>query len=42
MQRPQTGASQVAVIELELIALLLLEPHKLEERLLTVSAALPK
>ena len=41
MQRQGTGASQVAVIELELIALLLLEPHKLEERLLTVSAALP-
>ena len=41
MQRQGTGASQVAVIELELIALLLLEPFRLEERLLTVSAALP-
>ncbi len=41
MQRQGTGASQVAVIELELIALLLLEPHRLEERLLNVGAALP-
>ncbi len=40
MQR-QGSASQVAVIELETIALLLLEPHRLRERLLTVGAALP-
>ena len=41
MQRQGSGGSQVAVIELELIALLLLEPAKLEARLPTVTAALP-
>ena len=40
MQR-QGSASQVAVIELETIALLLLEPHRLRERLLTLEASLP-
>ena len=33
--------TKTAVIELELIALLLLEPYRLEERLLNVGAALP-
>ena len=41
MRRQGTGGSQIAVIELELIALLLLEPYRLEERLLNVGAALP-
>jgi DNA primase len=41
MQRQGTSGSQTAVIELELIALLLLEPNRLEERLLSVGAALP-
>ncbi len=41
MQRQGASGSQVAVIELELIALLLLEPGKLEERLMLVAAALP-
>ena len=40
MQR-QGSTSQVAVIELETIALLLLEPYRLRERLLTLEAALP-
>jgi DNA primase len=35
------SGSQTAVIELELIALLLLEPNRLEERLLSAVAALP-
>ncbi len=40
MQR-QGSTSQVAVIELETIALLLLEPYRLRERLLTLEASLP-
>jgi DNA primase len=39
--RRTAGASQVAVIELEVIALLLLEPGRLRSRLATVEAALP-
>lgn len=41
MQRQGSSGSQQAVLELELIALLLLEPARLEERLLSVMAALP-
>lgn len=41
MQSARASASQVAVIELEVIALLLLEPGRLRERLLTAQAALP-
>jgi DNA primase len=41
MKRGQTGANQVALIELEVIALLLLEPAKLRSRLATVEVALP-
>ncbi|UCH27930.1 MAG: DNA primase [Trueperaceae bacterium] len=41
MQTRELGHSQVAVIELEVVALLLLEPAKLAERLPAVSAALP-
>jgi hypothetical protein len=41
MQRAEGSPSQIAVLELELIALLLLEPHQLQERLLTLEAALP-
>lgn len=41
MQRSGMNHSQVAVIELEMIALLLLEPYKLHERLLMVEASLP-
>lgn len=40
MQQGQSR-SQLAVIELELIALLLLEPHRLAERLTVLEAALP-
>ena len=41
MQRARGGSSQVAVIELEVIALLLLEPARLRERLTMLEAALP-
>ena len=41
MARARNSPSQVAVIELEVIALLLLEPAKLRERLLAVEASLP-
>jgi hypothetical protein len=41
MQTRELGHSQVAVIELEVIALLLLEPARLAERLPAVAAALP-
>jgi DNA primase len=41
MTRSRNRPSQVAVIELEVIALLLLEPDKLRERLLAVEASLP-
>ena len=41
MQRARGGSSQVAVIELEVIALLLLEPARLRERLFLLEAALP-
>jgi DNA primase len=41
MQRSRANPSQVAVIELEVIALLLLEPGRLRERLLMVVSALP-
>lgn len=41
MQRSRTNPSQVAVIELEVIALLLLEPGRLRERLRMVVSALP-
>ena len=41
MQRNHSSPSQVAVIELEVIALLLLEPGRLRERLLSVQSSLP-
>lgn len=41
MQRQQLSTSQVALIELEVIALLLLEPAKLRERLFFVESSLP-
>jgi DNA primase len=41
MQRQNVSQSQVALIELEVIALLLLEPHRLSERLVNVDVALP-
>lgn len=41
MQRKSHSHSQVAVIELEVIALLLLEPRKLKERLEFVESSLP-
>jgi DNA primase len=41
MQRQQLSTSQVALIELEVIALLLLEPLKLRERLFFVESSLP-
>lgn len=41
LQRPKAQRSQMAVIELEVIALLLLEPRTLETRLASVVAALP-
>jgi DNA primase len=41
MARSRNSPSQVAVIELEVIALLLLEPARLRERLLAVEASLP-
>ena len=41
MERKKLNHSQVAVIELEVIALLLLEPRKLKERLEYVKASLP-
>lgn len=41
LQQGRSSPSQVAVIELEVIALLLLEPGRLRERLLAVEAALP-
>ena len=41
MQRARGGSSQVAVIELEVIALFLLEPTRLRERLFLLEAALP-
>ena len=41
MQRARGGSSRVAVIELEVIALLLLEPARLRNRLPMLSAALP-
>ncbi len=41
MERGHSGASQVAVIELEVIALLLSEPEKLRSRLAVVESALP-
>ncbi len=41
MQRQSVSQSQVALIELEVIALLLLEPYKLQERLINVEVALP-
>lgn len=41
MQQSRQSPTQVAVIELEVIALLLLEPYKLRERLLYVETALP-
>lgn len=41
MKRGGAGVSQAAVIELEVIALLLLEPNKLRSRLTAVEASLP-
>lgn len=41
MKRGGAGVSQAAVIELEVIALLLLEPNKLRSRLTAVEALLP-
>jgi DNA primase len=41
MRQVRSGASQVAAIELEVIALLLLEPGRLQSRLEAVEAALP-
>lgn len=41
MQRQSVSQSQVALIELEVIALLLLDPQRLQERLINVEAALP-
>ena len=41
MQRQHLSTSQVALIELEVIALLLLEPKRLQERLFFVESSLP-
>jgi DNA primase len=41
MQRQHLSTSQVALIELEVIALLLLEPTRLQERLFFVESSLP-
>lgn len=42
MQRQNVSQSQVALIELEVIALLLLEPHRLQERLASLESSLPE
>jgi DNA primase len=42
MQRQSVSQSQVALIELEVIALLLLEPHRLQERLSSLESSLPE
>jgi DNA primase len=42
MQRQSVSQSQVALIELEVIALLLLEPHRLQERLASLESSLPE
>jgi DNA primase len=42
MQRQSISQSQVALIELEVIALLLIEPHRLQERLVNVEVSLPE
>jgi DNA primase len=42
MQRQGISQSQVALIELEVIALLLIEPHRLQERLVNVEVSLPE
>jgi DNA primase len=42
MQRQNISQSQVALIELEVIALLLLEPHRLQERLVNMEVSLPE
>jgi DNA primase len=42
MQRQSVSQSQVALIELEVIALLLLEPYRLQERLSSLESSLPE
>jgi len=42
MERKQLKPSQIALIELEVIALLLSEPNKLEERLKHITSAIPE
>jgi DNA primase len=42
MQRQSVSQSQVALIELEVIALLLLEPYRLQERLASLESSLPE
>jgi DNA primase len=41
LERRRSAPSQVALVELEIVALLLMEPHRLAERLRAVESALP-
>ena len=41
LERRRSAPSQVALVELEIIALMLLEPHRLAERIRAVESALP-